>query len=317
MSTESKPWNDPAFLSRVQVRLDAPKGMLGPEERQMLYWLTNEGFSGRGQVVDAGAFIGASAFALAAGLRHRSYHLERTTRVHSYDFFSVVDEYVGHAISRDIRPIGLGEGYLDIFLDQTRPFSNLIVPYPGDFLKHRWNGDTIGVLFIDICKTRALNSHVLSEFFPHIVPGETLVVHQDFYHVWHPYIHVTMQYLKEYFTVESHRVVYQSKVYRSARSIPKAVLSKAIAYDFTASERLDLLNELADESPPPVRQMAQLIALYQRVLDRDAGGFKAGWRRFVDGYADAEGSFPKTELWGAEAGRVRAVAERLFGRAVA
>ena len=45
-----------------------PHGMVGFEERRMLYWLGAEHYSGAGVIVDAGAYLGASAFALSAGL---------------------------------------------------------------------------------------------------------------------------------------------------------------------------------------------------------------------------------------------------------
>src|ERR1700704_5140207 len=59
-----KPWN----RSDVPPEIYSPKGMIGPEERRALYWLGKNWFTGRGEIVDAGAYIGASAFSIAAGL---------------------------------------------------------------------------------------------------------------------------------------------------------------------------------------------------------------------------------------------------------
>ena len=45
-----------------------PKGMLGPREGSMLYTLTREYYRGYGEIVDAGAFLGSSAYCFARGL---------------------------------------------------------------------------------------------------------------------------------------------------------------------------------------------------------------------------------------------------------
>src|SRR5262245_52061951 len=101
--------------------------MIGPEERRCYYWLGQHWLSGRGCIVDAGAFLGAwtrcfAAGAAAGGLR--SFGDDQL--VHAYDYFMVVDDYVGAAIARDFRPIKRGESYLDIFAAQTGAYADMI-----------------------------------------------------------------------------------------------------------------------------------------------------------------------------------------------
>jgi len=57
--------------STTQDAVDALKfeGMLGPEESLLFFNLAHEVYSGGGQLVDAGSFLGKSASLLAAGLR--------------------------------------------------------------------------------------------------------------------------------------------------------------------------------------------------------------------------------------------------------
>ena len=188
--------------------------MLGEEERRSYYWLGKHRSTGKGCVVDAGAFLGASTYCFAAGV-HEAGHLTYNgkTAIHAYDYFKVVDEYVGEAISRDFRPIGPGESYLDIFLKQTGQFNSIITPYAGDFMEHKWNGDPIEVLFIDIAKTSELCAHAVGEFFPHLMPGTSVLVHQDYYHCWHPYIHIGMEYLTDEFELMDELVINQSRVW--------------------------------------------------------------------------------------------------------
>lgn len=313
LSASTSPWSTPTFARSVRAPLDEPVGMLGSEERLMLHWLTREGFSGRGQVIDAGAFVGASAFALASGLAERTSFLDPGVKVHSFDYFQAMDRYVIDDITQKFRKIAMGDSYLDIFQRQTSAYKDWIIECPGDFSQYSWNQDKIGVLFIDICKTQNLNSRVIQNFFPHLVPNASFVVHQDFYHVWHPYIHVTMQFLRNYFEVQAHRVVFQSKLYLLREPIPAWCIGRAVSYDFSPQEKIELLDQLVHDSPPPVAQMAELIGIYQRLLDRDHVGYLAAWNRFREAWTNCQGEFPRDQLWGVQALQVKATADRLFG----
>ena len=243
--SSGKPWLD---LKNVPTEIYRPKGMLGPEERGMLYWATREDFTGQGQVVDAGAFLGASAYALARGIADRGDgKTPGPIWVHSYDYFSVVDDYVGAFIANQIRPVESGDSYLDLFRQQLGTLADRVRPYAGDMRTHDWEGSPIEILFIDIAKTKELNSHILRQFFPRLIPGRSIVIQQDFYHAWHPYIHVTMQVLKKYFEIIDPDCPYQSRVYRSVGAIPADELERAARYDYDPEQCYRLLAELAAE----------------------------------------------------------------------
>ena len=247
--------------------------MLASEERRALYWIAKHAFSGAGAIIDAGAFLGASAVSLAAGAdRSGKARLDGPT-IYSYDYFAAIDEYVVEFIARDIRPIVSGESYLDIFQQQTKNYSALIEARAGDFLEQRWDDRPVEILFVDIAKTRDLNSHVVELFFPRLLPGKSTVIQQDFYHIWHPYIHITMEYLADYFDIEDTYVEAQSRVYRYVQQIPEAALRRVIDYDFQPEERRFLLRQAAARSQTPVKEMLQAMLVYQCALDGDDAAF--------------------------------------------
>jgi predicted O-methyltransferase YrrM len=72
------PWRT-APLDRIPV----VPGMLGPEELQFLYLSAQKFFTGTGEIVDAGAFLGASAAALGAALRDNPRVTDKARRIHS------------------------------------------------------------------------------------------------------------------------------------------------------------------------------------------------------------------------------------------
>src|SRR5262245_45718743 len=154
-----KPWNS----MPVPETIYSPKGMIGPEERRALFWIGPKYYRGEGVIVDAGAYVGASALCMAAGLTSNPLiqDLLPMPIIRSYDYFKAIDGYVIECISRDFREIVADEDYLAFFLAQTRPHRELIWQVPGDFLEARWSNDTIEVLFIDIDTMLYVNSDLL------------------------------------------------------------------------------------------------------------------------------------------------------------
>lgn len=258
-----KPWNSEPIPEGI---LD-PIGMIGLEERRALHWIARE-WTGQGSIVDAGSYLGASAFCLAAGVA-ASKRRPRGPVVFAYDRFCADDDYVAKAITSASRPTAPGDSYLDLFLAQTSRHSELIQANPGDFLEARWQGDEIDVLFIDIAKTPQLNAHAVGEFFPSLVPGRSLLVQQDWYHCWHPYIHVTMEYLAEEFELVDELIEHQSRLWALRKPIPTEKITRLARGDLGREERRGLLGRLVDQASPHFRPMAEAIRAWQYFLDGD------------------------------------------------
>lgn len=267
---KKKPWNSDTSLKPLFKQIYQPKGMIGPEERRCYFWLGKNLPTGNGCIVDAGSFVGASTLCFAAGAAaagQREFNGRKI--IHSYDYFQVVDQYVGEAITRDFRPIKQGESYLDIFEKQTAAYNDLIEAHPGNFLSHRWHGDPVVLLFIDIAKTAELNAHAIGEFFPSLIPGHSVLVHQDYFHCWHPYIHISMQFLNDEFELLDEHVAHQSCVWRLTKPIPEEKIDRLRKYDLTKEERLQCLDQLLGTSSLFMRPMIQVVRIWQQCLDKD------------------------------------------------
>ena len=76
-------------------------GMLGLEERKLLYQLARNIYTGEGAVVELGAFCGASTCCLAAGMRDNPRAAGR--HVDSYDCFIASEPYLVEFIRDAIR----------------------------------------------------------------------------------------------------------------------------------------------------------------------------------------------------------------------
>ena len=258
----NKPWNNCGAPSEIYL----PKGMIGDEERRALYWISRHWFAGRGEIVDAGAYIGASAFAIAAGASANPVVKRRRPIIHSYDYFQAVDDYVIRSLRESGHAVEPGGDYLDVFRGQTRRYRDLIEPHPGDFLTMQWHAP-IELLFIDIAKTPELNTHLIREFFPHLIPGHSLVIHQDFFHCWHPHIHITMEALEPYFEIIDGHIDFTSRLYRCTKAIPSAALEEAASFSYTPEERLRMLDAIAVKEIGDMRAMIEVATMWQLVLD--------------------------------------------------
>lgn len=293
-----------------------PRGMISPGEAAAFYRVARDFTTEAGAVIDAGAFCGASTYALAAGVRDASQIRNKSDKVHSYDLFKCKDRYtlefiqnnflshfdlqgVKRAVKLEVTP---GESFRSIYDFQVCGLKEHIVVHEGSILEERWsNQQPISVLMIDVAKTLDINRHMLTEFLPNLGVGGVLI-QQDFHHIWHSYIHVTMQVLAPYFEIILSQVS-ASRMYRLTRAIPPAELQAAAAYAFSEPEIDAHLAAMCDAAPSPEKPLLSLVLPKARQQRGDLDGMRtalaaaatrfgalAAWRSAV------EAQFPKGTL---------------------
>jgi hypothetical protein len=298
-----KPWNQ--LLVDPESDLFKVIGWLGEEERRCLCWLAKEVYTGAGLIVDGGSYLGASAYCLAEGLSQNRTASFAKPPIYAFDLFVALDEYVANDINEKVRPMALNDPYLDVFQRQTTKYFDLIKIFSGDICQYSMRNTPIEILFIDVAKTLEINQHLAKEFFPALIPSQSLVIQQDFYHLWHPYIHVTMEYLRDYFEILDPLVRFQSRLYRLKSPIPAKHLDRIIRYDFSLAERAELLARSAETSPSPTKEMLEAIELFEILLSGDKRLFQERQHEFELRRAGYENG---NELWHVEARRVMSMA---------
>jgi predicted O-methyltransferase YrrM len=243
--------------SHPQVRT-----MMTAEETGMLHRLVLEGMTGVGQIVDAGAFLGASTvcFGLAAAARG----LPPTTRIHAYDRFTNADPYFDKFLTDPVPRYG---SFLDVVARNVDPVVRHVNLYPGNFAAAGWIGRPIEVFFADIAKTVALNARLYEAFASSWIPGHTVYVQQDFVHMETPWIQVAIAFLIDHFTLIG---VEPPSLYLGVVSQPPEDRIRRIADDdFEPMERVHLVRDLAGRfEHVETRRTLELIAAR---LAHDAG----------------------------------------------
>jgi hypothetical protein len=229
--TDVKPWLEPNAQAGSYAL-----GLLGLEERKLLYHLARQFYTGQGAVVDLGSFCGASTCCLAAGLRDNPRAAGR--HIDSYDSFIASEPYLVEFIRTQFgEAVEPGESFAAIFRRSTEQFTDFIDVHEGDLLEQSWPAHVpIEILFVDIAKTLALSGKVLTEFFAHLIPGLSIVVHQDFYHPTAFYLPVVMDFLIDHFAIiEAARD--WSVAFRLETAIPPTRLQVASLFGFSFAQQ--------------------------------------------------------------------------------
>ena len=270
----AKPWLTPDAQAGSYAL-----GLLGLEERKLLYQLARYVYTGEGAVVELGAFCGASTRCLAAGLRDNPR--AAGNRLHSYDCFIANEQYLVDFIWTQFdEAVEMGQSFAASFRRVTAEFVDLIEVHTGDLLEESWPSEKpIEILFVDVAKTLALSGIVLNEIVPHLIPEKSIVIHQDFYHPTAFYLPVVMDFLMDHFSIiEAGRD--WSTAFRLETAIPQDKLRLFSLYKFSFAQQQAALRHMMRRVGMPGRD-------YLRISECAAVGTHFGEQRFRSALAAA------------------------------
>jgi hypothetical protein len=186
-----RPWRD-VTLPPHAVGIPT---MLSKTERRLLYSLARDYAGGDAAIVDAGCFLGGSTAALLAGIGDRAEPWTGAP-VESYDLFRVEAFTIPKFFGSD-RKVRVGDSFRQRFDAHVARYDAPHVVHEGDITKIGWSGGPIDVLFLDVLKSWEINDAVLRDFFPALVPGRSVIVHQDYGWGDTPWIPVTVELLRD------------------------------------------------------------------------------------------------------------------------
>lgn len=219
--------------------------MLVPGELELLNNLAENYYSGTGVIIDGGSFLGGSTVALADGLRRnpRRKRLGVEKAIHSFDRFEV-EEWTRGVFFPETTPAGAS--FREQFERNIAPYADLVEVHAGDVRAHEWSGQPIEILFIDMAKHWTVCDGITWQFFPHLIPGRSLVVQQDYlYHHWVGWLHVTMEFYADYFEYVCDTEV-NSVVFINTKKIPDSVLRPKTVESLTLAEKTELMDRAAN-----------------------------------------------------------------------
>ena len=142
--------------------------------------------------------------------------------------------------------------FIQVFKENLSFAENLIDVRPGDITTIGYNDTVpIEVLGVDVCKALSVTDFLVREFFPRLMPG-ALVLQQDFIHEFHPYIHISMQRLEEFFEPYVEFKWGGTVAFKTRKLITREVIQKRLGPDSSwyddAQTNVSLLRRLIDDS---------------------------------------------------------------------
>jgi hypothetical protein len=194
-----------AEIYRVYERPAGACGMVSNEELCFLETYARFSFTGAGKIVDLGCWLGATTLALARGVADNPQSRWKRP-IEAFDRFVWEPWMTPIAVSLGCRCYPDGESFLEQTRTILKPYEGLIRLRDEDLLGDIKFRDPIEFLFVDAMKSWDLANSITRNFLPRLIPGRSLLVHQDFaYHS--PVgttIHLMMWMLRDYFVPVYH-----------------------------------------------------------------------------------------------------------------
>ena len=216
-----------------------PPTMLSEGELRLLHWLTSTYYTGQGLIVDGGPFLGGSTTALAAGLvANPAAPAGRV--IHSYDLFNTTTDFFDPTFSLyGLKP---GESFLEIYKKNLAPYLDRLDIHEGDLMRHSWGGEKIEILFLDCAKTPELHDHAVRIWFPHLIPGRSILIQQDFGWWHYQWGNIMMEAFKDHFVILDD-VPHATRAYLCVKEITPAKAASLTYCGMPGDERLRLMEE--------------------------------------------------------------------------
>lgn len=263
-------------------------GMVVHRERQLIYHLASQ-YKGIGEIVELGCFVGLSTTCFAKGLADNQHVSNKTRRINTFDWFKFFDEKPWNEWLRD-HGVSNHHQLINLFLDHTKPWSDMIALHPGDLMEQRWDGRPIEILFIDAGKNWTHNDHIVQQFYPSLIPGHSTIVHQDYIYWHNGWVAVTMEWFADCFEIidSSHSTV----TFKLVRPIPIERLQKSVS-SLPDAAKLALMDRAiartsSDARPVMLMAKANLLAQLQ--------GWQAA-KSLVEEIEREHGNHPKVRDW--------------------
>jgi hypothetical protein len=215
-------------LSVLSQRMTRRLGMTSTTEQAYFRWYAQHIYTGHGQIVDLGCWLGSTTISLAMGLVENRHPGAALRKIHAYDNFVWNPAYDGGVAATPLEGrYQAGQSFLEEFRSRIAPWQARIEVHPAD-LRHIGPEDgEIEFLLIDAMKSWDLANAIAGNFFPALIPGSSFILHQDFAHCYTPWIHLIHYRFRDYFEPVYDIPLSSSVVFKLRKTIPKELLTSS------------------------------------------------------------------------------------------
>lgn len=277
------------MLSTVPASSLATPSMMSIAERQFLFGLASRYYSGRGIIVDAGIFLGASTRCFGEGLRANARYDEFRQSwpqpVVSFERAIVnpnmPDFFKRHGMAFSAEH---GESFEAELRRNIEPVKDLVDLRVGDIMQTAEVTHPVEILFLDILKDPGVSAHTVRSFYPKLIPGRSVVIQQDYFYERLPWIKTHQEIFREHFDFVGE--IGSSAIFLCVKEITEAAVD-VLAGEIPPAEQLRLASIAMQRSADPSRRF--LMALSKMRLVQKLQG-RAAARAYLD---VIRGEFPE------------------------
>ncbi len=274
--------------SKSLVRLHRHRGMVGmtwPSERAYCHWYANRAYTGYGDVVELGCWLGALTAPLVMGLLDHLEPSVRARKVHAFDRFRWDSDMTTLTAAASLEGrYRAGDSFRAEFDARMAPWRDHLVVHEGDLCEAEPFGDPIEFLLVDAMKSWALANAIVRAFFPSLIPGRSLVMHQDFAHYQTYWIHLVMFRLRGWFDLHYDVPGSSSVVFRLRRSLQETETATEYGLESFVVEEIEEAFAHSLSIVRPAKQpnvaAAKIVALFHAGELGKARDELARWSRY-------------------------------------
>lgn len=195
-------------------------GMTSGTEQAYIAKYGEEMYTGVGEVVDLGSWLGSTTIPLTNGLLRNPNFRGTGRKVHAYDLFVWFDWMKPSVAGTDLAGrYAEGDNFVDEFKRRISSIADSVEIHEGDLKAIGWDGGPIEFLLVDAMKGWDLAASIVRDFYPSLIAGRSLVFHQDFAHYFTPWIHLVQWKLRDHFEFVDEVPRSQSVTFRCIKTI--------------------------------------------------------------------------------------------------
>lgn len=277
------------MVSAIPASSLATPSMMSIAERQFLFGLASRYYSGKGIIIDAGIFLGASTRCFGEGLRANARYEEFRQNwpqpVVSFERAIVnpnmPDFFKRHGMAFSAER---GESFETELRRNIEPVKDLVDLRIGDIMQTAEVTQPVEILFLDILKDPRVSARTVRAFFPRLIAGRSVVIQQDYFYERLPWIKTHQEIFRDYFDFVGE--IGSSAIFLCIKEIPEAAVD-VLAGEIPPAEQLRLASIAMQRSADPSRRF--LMALSKMRLIQKLQGRTAA-RAYLD---VVRGEFPE------------------------
>ena len=189
-------------------------------------WLRNYAenvYTGTGEIIELGPWMGSYTIPLATGLMKRKFLLPHR-KVHSFDCFIWI-KWMDSQRAGIWHPWKPGESFLPEYMKRIGYLAPYVEVHAGDLLDVTWDWP-VEFICVDAMKSWELTNAILRQFYTKLLLDIGRVFHQDYKFEGCPWIHLVHWVLKDYFWIDPNIEYSTTVVFRLHKPIPPELLMK-------------------------------------------------------------------------------------------